>query len=99
MRKREAKKLHDAWREAVIEKGREGERYRCFHCKKPFDRDQICADHWPRTKGNSPHLRYDVDNGQPSCQTCNTSGSRHRKKVPKNSPPSREISRHPHPLL
>lgn len=55
------------------------EMVKCFHCEKPFPYDQICADHFPLTKGADPANKFRPDRCVPSCAMCNTSGNVNRK--------------------
>lgn len=52
---------------------------KCYHCERYFPVDMICGDHFI-TKGSRPDLKYDIRNGVPTCQECNTSGSKYRKQ-------------------
>jgi hypothetical protein len=78
-------RLMKQWHTAVCEQAKQPDgTYKCFHCGDPFDRDMVCGDHWPHTKGARPDLRFDVKNGVCSCAECNTSGSRNRTPVKKD---------------
>ena len=55
------------------------EKYRCFHCEKLFDRNEICADHFPVPKSILHSWeRYDPKRAVPSCKLCNASNNPNR---------------------
>ena len=62
------------WHDFVCEKGQQPDgRYECFHCERYFDREEVCGDHWPKSKGASPQTKFDVEAGVPCCKDCNRS--------------------------
>lgn len=53
--------------------------YICFHCKRRFEKDCICLDHFPKVRGGlRSAFMFNLENLAPSCKACNTSGSKER---------------------
>src|SRR5688572_15042869 len=65
-------------REKVIESARVGDMYQCYHCGNLFPRNEVCADHYPYSRGSRPDLFLDPKNLVCSCQFCNQSNSPNR---------------------
>lgn len=78
-RKRDRKLSLIEWHELVCERAREGTKYRCHHCQNLFDRDRVCGDHYPYSRGARPDLLLDPENGVCSCGPCNTSNAPTRR--------------------
>ncbi len=77
MNPNQKKKMTELWHDIICTKEEFGGK--CFHCNRSYERDQLAGDHWPFTKAARPDLRYNIDNGRPTCAGCNTSGSKYRK--------------------
>lgn len=60
------------WHDLVV-----GDSYNCYHpdCKESFTRDMLCGDHI-KTKGSHGELRFDINNGRPTCAFHNDSNNR-----------------------
>ncbi len=67
------------WHEIAREKGRVGDRYRCYHCGQLFPREETCGDHYPFSRGARPDLKLDPDNSVCTCMFCNASNAPTRK--------------------
>lgn len=51
----------------------------CYHCGRTFERDMICIDHFPHPKKDiHTEAMWCIDDYVPSCQRCNTPGSKER---------------------
>jgi len=58
-----------------------GNGHLCYHCGKTFPREAICIDHFPHTKDSiRSEPMWRLMNYVPSCQRCNTSGSKERQR-------------------
>ena len=76
----QSKRIMNIWHGLIRLKGEVDGAYQCFHCEEIKEEHQICGDHFPYTKGSRPDLKFDIRNGRPSCQFCNTSGAAKRKQ-------------------
>src|SRR3990167_2969672 len=81
IRKKINQKRWETIREEVVESARDGERYRCHHCGKLFPKEEVCADHYPCSRGSRPDLKYDRNNLVCSCKECNRSDNQNRREV------------------
>lgn len=84
-----ARQLIELWHEIIVARAHDPktDRYQCFHCKDWFEKDMVCGDHFPVSKGSDENVRYDILAGKCSCRRCNTSGSPFRQASMKKPPP------------
>lgn len=77
-RKKRDKRMED-WHKAVCDRAKVADNvYICFHCGGHFQQDEVCGDHFPFPRSVRPDLKYNVENGVPSCWACNQKDSKKR---------------------
>jgi len=79
LKKKDKGKQWEVVREKVIQAAKVGDVYQCHHCKKLFPKEEVCADHWPFSRGSRPDLFLDIQNLVCCCLFCNVSDSPHRQ--------------------